>query len=143
MANLRLSGNGGEFAATAATVSGSPFVTLSNFTGAATAGDSLVDGRYTLTVVANQVTTPGGLDANGDGIAGDDYVLNGTAANGLFRYYGDIDGDGDVDGTDLFAYVPTVFNAGNYNPAFDFDGDGDVDGTDLFEFVQNLFMPLP
>ncbi len=69
--------------------------------------------------------------------------LNGTALNGLFRYYGDIDGDGDVDGTDLFAYVPTVFNAGNYNPAFDFDGDGDGDGTELFEFVQNLFTPLP
>ena len=27
--------------------------------------------------------------------------------------------------------------------AGDFDGDGDVDGTDLFEFVQNLFVPLP
>ncbi|MFO0808128.1 MAG: S8 family serine peptidase [Gemmataceae bacterium] len=130
----------GGFTATAATVGGVTVVTLANFTGAETAGGSLADGRYALTVLASQLAS---LDGNGDGTAGDDYVLNGTATNGLFRYYGDADGDGDVDGSDLFAYVPTVFNANNYISAFDFDGDGDVDGTDLFKFVQNLFIQLP
>ncbi|MFO0810850.1 MAG: hypothetical protein U0746_19655 [Gemmataceae bacterium] len=136
----------GGFTAAASVVGGATVVTLSNFTGAETVGGSLADGRYTITVLASQVTaTAGGqqLDGNDDGIAGGDYVLNGTAANGLFRYYGDFDGDGDVDGSDLVAFVPTLFNAGNYNPTFDFDGDGDVDGTDLFKFVQNLFVPLP
>ncbi|MFO0808574.1 MAG: hypothetical protein U0746_08125 [Gemmataceae bacterium] len=134
----------GSFAASASTAGGVTTVTLSNFAGAETVRGSLVDGRYTLTVLASQVSAVSGpLDGNGDGIGGDDYVLDGSAANGLFRYYGDFDGDGDVDGTDLNLYVPTLFNSGNYNAMFDFDGDGDVDGTDLFEFIQNLFVPLP
>ena len=133
-------GQVGGFTATAATVGGVTVVTLTGFTGAETVGGSLADGRYALTVLAGQVAN---FDGNGDGTAGDDYVLNGTATNGLFRYYGDADGDGDVDGSDLVAFVPTLFNAGAYNPAFDFDGDGDVDGTDLVAFVQNLFVPLP
>ncbi|MFO0808470.1 MAG: choice-of-anchor Q domain-containing protein [Gemmataceae bacterium] len=143
-------GTVGSFTGSAATVGGVTVVTLTNFTGAETVGptgstaNSLVDGRYQVTVLAAQVSTGGqSLDGDGNGTGGDNYVLNGTPLNGLLRYYGDIDGDGDVDGSDLFQYVPTLFNPANYAPQFDFDGDGDVDGTDLFEFVQNLFVPLP
>ncbi|MFO0808472.1 MAG: right-handed parallel beta-helix repeat-containing protein [Gemmataceae bacterium] len=138
----------GAFTASAATVGGVTVVTLTNFTGLETVGPngsaSLVDGRYQVTVLAAQVSAGGlQLDGDGNGTGGDNYVLNGTPLNGLFRYYGDFDGDGDVDGSDLFQYVPTLFNPANYALQFDFDSDGDVDGTDLFEFVQNLFVPLP
>ena len=50
-------------------------VTLTGFTGAETQFGSLADGRYTLTVRANQVTAGGlQLDGDGDGTGGDDYV---------------------------------------------------------------------
>jgi len=141
-------GQVGSFAASAQTVGGVTVVTLTGFQGAetvgATANNSLADGRYQLKVLSAQVA--GGLDGDGNGTAGDDYVLSGTAAAGtpkLFRFYGDGDGDGDVDGTDLSAYIPTLFNPGNYVAKFDSDGDGDVDGTDLARLIPNLFAPLP
>ncbi|MFO0811057.1 MAG: M12 family metallo-peptidase [Gemmataceae bacterium] len=137
-------GSVGSFTASASLVSGVTVVTLTNFAGTEAVGGSLANGRFTLTILSGQVLANGFLlDGDGNGLGGDDYVLNGTAANGLFRYFGDIDGDGDVDGTDLFVFAPTVFSPDNFNPNLDFDGDGDVDGTDLFEFVQNLFVPLP
>ena len=49
----------------------------------------------------------------------------------------------DVDGSDLVAYVPTLFDPANYIAALDFEGDGDLDGSDLVEYVARLFVPLP
>jgi hypothetical protein len=67
-------------------------VTLT-FTGGPVVGGSLADGRYSLTVLAAQILN---LDGNGDGTPGDDYLLVGTTANGLFRLFGDVDGDVDA-----------------------------------------------
>src|SRR5262249_48946326 len=50
--------------------------------------DSLADGRYALSLLASQLNG-GYFDGDGDGIPGDDYVLVGSPANGLFRLFGD------------------------------------------------------
>jgi len=108
-----------------------------SFPGAGAEFGSLADGRYTLTVLANEVNG-GAFDGNGDGTAGDDYVLVGdpAAAPKLFRLFGDMDGDGDVDATDFGAFR-SAFGGGS-NLAFDFDGDGDVDAADFGQFRQRF-----
>src|SRR5262249_8980802 len=111
-------------------------VTLT-FSGAPTDFGSLADGRYTLTVLAAQVTGYGGsLDGNGDGVGGDDYVLVGApgTAPELHRLFGDSDGDGDVDAIDflqLRASIGLVVGDPGFNSTFDFTGDGDVDAADF------------
>jgi hypothetical protein len=113
-------------------------VTLGNFSGADTTAGSLNDGRYVLTALASQITAGGApLDGNGDGTAGDNYTL--TDAGGLFRLFGDADGDRDVDNRDLFALFGTFDKrAGDpgYLAFFDADGDGDIDNLDVFRAFQ-------
>src|SRR5206468_5307197 len=121
----------------AATVSGAgTIVTLANFTGGATEYGSLADGRYTLTIVAGQITAGGQqLDGNGDGTGGDNYTF--TDAQGLFRLYGDVNGDRTVNNTDLAAFR-SAFGAVSGDPgyvsALDFNADGAVNNTDLAAF---------
>jgi uncharacterized protein (TIGR03118 family) len=97
---------------------------------------SLADGRYTLTVLSGQVGgTNGALDGDGNGAGGDNLVLAGNPANGLFRLFGDVNGDGSVNGTD-FAFFRLVFGSTtfpNLSP-FDFNADGDVNGADFAQF---------
>jgi len=99
---------------------------------------SLADGRYTLTVQSGQVGGPNGsLDGDGNGAGGDDFVLAGTAANKLFRLFGDATGDGVVDLVDLQRFR-AAFNASFPSPAYmaflDLDGNGVIDLTDLAAF---------
>jgi hypothetical protein len=99
---------------------------------------SLADGRYTLTIDADQVSNANGkLDGDGNGTGGDDYVLVGApgAAPNLYRLFGDSDGDGDVDASDFGAFRSAF---GGSNPTFDFDGDGDVDASDFGAFRQRF-----
>jgi len=105
-------------------------VTLT-FTGGTVDANSLADGRYTLTVIAAQVNG-GNFDGDGNGTPGDNFVLTGTPGNGLFRIFGDNDGDGDVDAADFGAFRAAFGGTGNL--AFDFDGDGDVDAADFGQF---------
>jgi hypothetical protein len=128
-----------NFTATASVVGGVTVVTLSGFTGAATEFGSLADGRYTLTAVANQITYNGRqLDGNGDGTDGDDYVLaDGGLAGGLFRLYGDANGDRTVDNADFFLFKQTFLRpAGDpmYLDYFDYDGNDTIDNADFFQF---------
>ncbi|MBX7104918.1 MAG: hypothetical protein K1X57_12605 [Gemmataceae bacterium] len=98
---------------------------------------SLQDGRYVLTAFANQFTGAG-LDGNGDGIAGDNYVSI-SAANtpptvaptGIFRLFGDADGNGQINSADFLAFRLSFLSA---NAAFDFDGDGQVNAADFLAF---------
>jgi CSLREA domain-containing protein len=107
-------------------------VTLT-FAGGAVHGASLADGRYTLTAFAAKLTGPGGLlDGNGDGVAGDNYAFATAPPTGIFRLFGDVDGDGDVDATDFGAFRAAF--GGTANLAFDFDNDGDVDAADFGQF---------
>jgi hypothetical protein len=110
-------------------------VTLT-FTSGPVESTSLADGRYTLTVVASNVDA-GNFDGNGNGIAEgsptDDYVLvgaPGTAPN-LFRFFGDINGDGTVSASDFIQFRQYF---GGVNPAFDFDGDGSIAASDFIQF---------
>ena len=97
---------------------------------------SLVDGRYTLTVIAPQFTGAG-FDGDGNGTAGDSYTVVGdpAVAPKLFRLFGDGNGSGNVDVTD-FGLFRSVF--GSPNSPFDFDNDGDVDVNDFGAFRQRF-----
>jgi len=118
-----------------ATVDGTGTVVTLTFTGGSVdLGGSLLDGRYTLTIIGSQFTG-NGFDANGDGIPGDNFVLVGTPANGLFRLFGDADGNGAVNSTD-FATFRTFFGIG---PSFfDFNNDGQTNSDDFAEFRKRF-----
>src|SRR5262249_20171749 len=110
-------------------------VTLT-FTGGPVDFDSLADGRYTLTIFWPAVTNANGsLDGNGDGQGGDNYVLIGSPVNGLFRLFGDADGNGAVNSTD-FASFRTFFGIGP--SMFDFNDDGQTNSDDFAEFRKRF-----
>ncbi len=106
------------------------FVTLTFTGGSVDLGGSLSDGRYTLNIIGNQFTG-NGFDGNGDGISGDNYVLMGSPANGLFRLFGDADGDGSVAANDFIQFRLVL---GGTSVAFDFDNDGAVAASDFIQF---------
>jgi Dockerin type I domain len=119
--------------------SGTGTVVTLTFIGGAIEGVSLADGRYTLTVLAGQVSTVNGLlDGDGDGQAGGDLVERGDpASNKLFRLFGDVNGDGAVNGLDLTVFRSTFGAAltdANYATFLDVNGDGAINGLDLAQF---------
>ena len=127
--------------ASTATVGGVTVVTLSGFSGSQTSFGSLADGRYALTVSANQVTANGQqLDGNGDGTPGDDFVYadsGTTSGNQLYRLFGDGNGDRAVNGLDINLFV-AQFGMVGPSLAFDSNGDGAVNGLDITPFVNNF-----
>ncbi len=129
--NLRHSVNDAvvNLAATVNNTSTSTAVTLSFISGSVD-GSSLADGRYTLTALASQVNN-GNFDGNGDGTPGDNYTLIGTPVNGLFRLFGDADGDGTVAANDFIQFRLAL---GGTNSTFDFDNDGSVSASDFIQF---------
>lgn len=133
----RQSDNAAVTLAAAVDASGT-IVTLTFTGGAVDPGGSLADGRYTLKILANQF---GGLgfDGNDNGLANgspaDDYTLIGTPANGLFRLFGDSDGNGAVNSDD-FAGFRDLFGMG---PSFfDFNNDGLTNSADFIEFRKRF-----
>jgi hypothetical protein len=127
-------GGGGFVAVTVSTAGSTPAQTVATltFNGALSENKSLVDGRYTLSVLGAQITDAGGaaVDADNDGTPG------GTGVTNLHRLFGDNDGDADVDASDFGAFRAT-FGTGS-NLAFDFDSDGDVDASDFGAFRQRF-----
>ncbi len=137
-----------SFTATVSTVGGATVVTLSGFTGSATQYGSLADGRYTLRVLANQVSFNGlDLDGDNDGDAGVDYVSPTDTQSGgpgqlhLYRIFGDATGDGIVDQLDL-AQFRSAFNSSVGNPPYlsylDVDNSGNIDQVDLAQFRERF-----
>jgi len=107
---------------------------------------SLADGVYTLTALAGQVGGANGqIDGNGNGTGGDDFVLAGdVASNRLFRLFGDVNGDGAVNNTDLAA-LRSAFGTiliTSLSP-FDVNGDGAVNNTELAAFRARFGTVLP
>jgi hypothetical protein len=134
-----------NFVASVSMVNGVTVATLDNFTGLETDFGSLRDGRYTLTALASQISAGGiALDGNGDGTPGGDFVFGDT--QGLFRFFGDINGDRHVDIAD-FAVLSNSFNSStgqtNYLAYLDFNGDGHIDIADFGQFSVRFFTPLP
>jgi hypothetical protein len=112
-------------------------VTLNAFTGSATEFGSLADGRYTLTALASQISASGQQMAS-------DYQFGDT--QGLFRMFGDVNGDQTVNGFD-FGFFKNAFGtqAGdpNYLSYLDFNGDGVINGFDFGQFRTRFGTQLP
>jgi hypothetical protein len=141
----RTGGGAVNFSATASVVNGGTVVTLNAFTGAETEFGSLRDGRYTLTALASQISAGGqALDGDGNGTGGDNYAFG--EAQGLFRFFGDYNGDRHVDIAD-FGLFSSTFNLSvgqaGFLAAFDFNGDGHIDIADFGQFSLRFFTLLP
>lgn len=128
--------------ATTAVVNGRTVVTLT-FGGAfVEASGSLKDGNYDLKIIGSKVTFNGeSLDGDSDGQVGGDYRFgadqndNLKAIDNFFRFFGDADGDRDVDASDLGIFSLAYRKKPNaYTYLFDFDADNDVDSLDLAQF---------
>ncbi|HBE70407.1 MAG TPA: hypothetical protein DDW52_19835 [Planctomycetaceae bacterium] len=87
-------------------------------------GGSLADGNYRLTIDATKIRV--GVDSMAS-----DHI------DEFFRFFGDVDGDRDVDAFDFRAFRKTYRKSyldADFNSLFDFEGDGDVDAFDFREF---------
>ena len=134
---VRNGGGSVGFTATANIVGGVTVVTLDNFTGGLTEFGSLADGRYTLTVLANQVSAGGVLWRR-------NFTFN--DAQGLFRLFGDVNGDQTVNGFDLGFFrnaFGTQTGDPNYLSYLDLNGDGVINGFDLGQFRTRFGTMLP
>ena len=135
----------GQSVSTLSTIDHSSGTTVVNLTFAengstTTRSGSLKDGDYQLKINASLFTYLGvELDGTGNGLAGGDRYV--TAADGLFRKYGDQDGNGSVDLTD-FAAFRSVFGLASEELSFveglDADGDGRIGLTDFAAFRGNF-----
>ena len=110
--------------------------------GSVDATGSLADGNYQLTVDAALVSAAGmALDGNRDGSDGDPYVFGDEEADAFFRFFGDSDGDRDVDAQDYgrfgLSFLKSQDDIG-FDASFDSDGDGDIDGQDYGRFAKNF-----
>ena len=104
--------------------SGDTVATLA-FSGANTEGGSLSDGSWTLTINAAQITA-GGIPMSSDYVQPD-----------INRLFGDMNGTGTVDSTDLGLFGTTfglTSSSSAFIAAFDSDGNGVIDSTDLGAF---------
>ncbi|QEG01889.1 Bifunctional hemolysin/adenylate cyclase precursor [Stieleria maiorica] len=113
-------------------VNGKTVATLT-FQGQSTIGGSLADGNYRLRIVHDRV------------VAGE-LKMRTDAVDDFFRFFGDTDGDRDVDGQDYGRLGLTFLKSSPnpaFNPALDFDGDGDVDGQDYANFGVRFLRRLP
>jgi hypothetical protein len=140
-------------AAVSADSQGRTIVTLT-FSGAETdplsgengGAPSLADGRYQLTVLSGAVTGANGLALNGGGLNGNfvsptDTQGSGPGELGLFRLFGDVNGDGVVDQLDLgqFRAANNSFSGAVAYVAFlDADNSGSIDQLDLGQFRSRL-----
>jgi hypothetical protein len=141
----RTGGGSVAFSASTSVIGGVTVVTLTNFTGTETQFGSLSDGRYTLTALAAQISAGGVLlDGDGDGLPGDNFTFG--DAQGLFRFFGDINGDRNVDIADFGLFSSTYgLNSGQtgFISAFDFNGDGVIDIADFGQFSIRIFTLIP
>jgi Dockerin type I domain len=86
----------------------------------------------------------GQLDGNGDGIAGDNFTFSDN--QGLFRFFGDVNGDQVVNGFDLGLFrnsFGTAIGDPNFLGYLDFNGDGIINGFDLGQFRTRFGTMLP
>ena len=93
------------------------------------------DGNYTLTIRRSLLR-----DASGYALSGDDYT------HSFHRFYGDWDGDRDVDWTDVMGLVRAYGRrnwASSVDAAFDHDGDGDSDFFDILPMFHRYGRTLP
>lgn len=99
----------------------------------------LEDGNYQITLAGHLILR--------DGIPlGTDVVFGDQEAHEFFCYYGDSDGDRDVDNVDLAIFLQTYrkgMGDDGFNINMDYDADGDVDNVDLANFLQRYRGTIP
>ncbi|QDV40782.1 putative peptidase [Stieleria neptunia] len=110
---------------------------------------AVADGNYVLNLNAQLITASGlPLDGNRNGVvdAADDFQFGAESSDAFFRFYGDTDGDRDVDGQDYgcfgLSFLKSTGQAG-FDPRLDADFDGDVDGQDYGRFGIRFLQTLP
>ena len=98
-------------------------------------GGALLERVYQLIIVASRVSVAGGFLDDANSIGGDNYQTPTAAGKqgGIFRLYGDSNGDATVTGADFLAFR-LAFLQQPANPSFDFNGDGQVNGADFLQF---------
>jgi hypothetical protein len=104
-------------------------------------GGSLADGNYTATLTVDRITDVAGNTLN---VVPADPQNNGSFM--FFRYFGDLDGDRDVDFYDFFAFQRTSgkkSTEAGFIAALDFYGDGAITGTDLEAYRAHHLTALP
>jgi hypothetical protein len=136
---LELRDESGELvkvALSASVVEGKTVVVIT-FVGNGVIAGSLPDGSYTLRVRGDRVHDGWGRNLDGDG----DGLLGGDRTESFFRLFGDANGDGKVDRTDLALFLSTYSkHAGEegYLAYFDYNGDGVIDDTDSEQFLARF-----
>jgi hypothetical protein len=141
---VRNGGGAVSFTATVSVQNGGTAVTLDH-SPVQKQSCSLADGRYTLTALASQINANAQqLDGNSDGTPGDNFTFDDT--RGLFRLFGDINGDQIVNGLD-FGFFKNAFGTqvgdANFLSYLDFDGDGVINGLDFGQFRTRFGTMLP
>ncbi|MEX0676088.1 MAG: ELWxxDGT repeat protein [Pirellulales bacterium] len=110
-------------------------VAVLSFSGQGIVGGSLADGNYALTIRADKIRDGAGQALDGDGNS----VAGGNRVDEFFRFYGDADGDRDVDNLD-YALFRSSYNKRSGDPTFlwffDFDGNSRINFIDGFEFFK-------
>ncbi len=94
----------------------------------------LQDGNYQLTIDSSKVFRDARPMA-------EDFVYGNTEDETFFTFYGDSDGDRDVDNVDLAKFLQTyrkVAGDMGFDFNFDYDADGDVDNVDLAKVSSTL-----
>lgn len=94
----------------------------------------LIDGNYEMTIDGSKVFRDGRP-------MGADFVFGDEAADLFFSFFGDSDGDRDVDGDDFTVFWQTYGKfAGDaeFNSNLDYDADGDIDNVDFAHFMQRF-----
>lgn len=107
------------------------------FSGTGIVNGSLADGRYSLVIDGDQISDAGGVAVDGD----NDGTAGGDARTAFFRLYGDSDGDGDVDRTDVAAMLNTLgrrAGQAGFLSYLDFDGNGVVGVADALRFALRV-----
>ena len=92
-------------------------------------GESLADGHYRMTIVAENVHNLGGL------ALAEDHVTD------FYRLFGDVDGDRDVDRCDYIQIRGTLNKSegqAGFRSEYDYDGSGTVDAPDVAEIRSRL-----
>ncbi len=106
-----------------------------------TAGGSLADGDYRLTINGSLVSYFGvNLDGNGDGSAGDNHVFGEHPADTFFRKFGDNNGNDVVDLFDFSAFrraYGTAVGEADFAGQFDSNENGIIDLFDFSAFRRN------
>lgn len=133
---LNRQGGGGAVTLTSPVVDNSGGITRVTFNfadGPLVLNGGLADGRYELKAIAGSITDATGLslDGNVDGVTGDDYVNTSAGTQGIFRLFGDADGNAYIESTDFLAFRLAFLSM---NPVFNFDASPLVDSADFLAF---------